>query len=105
MSTNKELKAIFVDDKPFSKKWSAAEKKIAMNLRKEFTGKMVFSVFTPDGNDMSYKKDSFPVLYRDHDFLFMLDDKIVDLNLKIERLTQQIASAKDKNLKALLQSD
>ena len=103
--STKDLKRIFVDDKGFPKNWTKSERQIALSLKEKFTGKMVFSVFTPDGNDMNYKKDSFPVLYNDYQFLEMLDNTIADLDLKIERLNDQILNAEGKGLKALLQSD
>ena len=94
--SDKELKDFFTKDKPITKGWNTKDKARALELKRDFTGTMVFNVFTPDGSDMNYKKNSFPVLYNEAMFIEMLSDAIGDLKRRLKTLESQHKSAKTK---------
>ena len=103
--SDKELKDFFTRDKPLSKGWSAKDKQRALYLKENFTGNIISSVFTPDGNDMNYKKGSFPVVYNESQFIEMLSDAIADLNDRLSRLKDQHKTSKSKSDKAFYLDD
>ena len=98
-----QLKEIFVNNKPYGKNWTRQEKIRAANIKKIFGNRMMFEVFTSEGNALEYKKDSYPVMYYSSDMLRMLDDSIESLNINIIALKDQIIEAKDP-LKVQLRS-